>query len=243
VKPVRGRRLLADAVRDEVRQAIMSGELRPGERLPSEQELTETFRVSRVTIREAIRGLVEEGFLSRQQGVGTYVTDRPRLRNTLDRNFSVTQLIEGLGRRPGNQAVSVERLAAPADVAERLALALGEEILRLERVRTADGDPVVYSVEYLESRLLPDDAELGRLSRSLYQLLADQGRHVHHAVATILPAIADEILAKKLGVQRGAPLLHLVQVDYGADERPLVYSLEWYDAAAIDFTVYRRGPA
>jgi DNA-binding GntR family transcriptional regulator len=88
---VRARPLLSDVVRSELRRAIISGEFGPGAKLPNEEQLRERFAVSRITLREAVRGLIEDGYVVRRQGSGTYVTHRPALRNSLDTNFSILQ--------------------------------------------------------------------------------------------------------------------------------------------------------
>ena len=76
------RPLLTDVVRDELRRAVITGGYEPGSKLPNEDALAERFDVSRPTVREAVRGLVEEGYLIRRQGSGTFVTGRPLLRNS-----------------------------------------------------------------------------------------------------------------------------------------------------------------
>ena len=95
------RKLAVDVVRDALRERV-AGSCAPGDRMPSEAELAREYGVSRLTLREAVRGLVEEGYLTRRQGDGTFVTQRPRLRNNLDVNFGVTQLVESMGMTPGS---------------------------------------------------------------------------------------------------------------------------------------------
>ena len=164
------RKLLTDVVRDRLRQSILSGTYSPGDKLPPEPELSDAYGVSRVTLREAVRGLVEEGYLSRQHGLGTYVTEKPRLRNNLDVNFGPTQLIQNLGMTPGNRDVDIRQEEASERVAKALALEAGQPVARIERVRTADGKPIVFSVEFIPMSLLGNDAETFRnLSGSLYE--------------------------------------------------------------------------
>ena len=222
----------------------MSGAYAPGDKLPAEPELAEAYNVSRITLREAVRGLAEEGYLSRQHGLGTYVTRKPRLRNNLDVNFGVTHLIRGMGLEPGNEDVRVSEEAATDAVARNLAIEPGEPVARLERVRTADGVPIVYSVEFVPTASL--GGELGTLrdlEGSLYDLLADLGHGVVHGVANLKPVVADDVLARRLRVEAGDPLLHLSQVDNGANDRPELFSLEWYRGEDLEVTVYRKGPS
>ncbi|MEW6635485.1 MAG: GntR family transcriptional regulator [Actinomycetota bacterium] len=237
------RRLLTDIVRDELRQSILTEVYSPGDKLPSETELADKYNVSRVTLREAVRGLVEEGYLSRQHGLGTYVTEKPRLRNNLDVNFGVTQLIQSMGMRPGNRDVHILEEEASERVRRALALGAGQAVARIERIRTADDEPIVYSTEFIPISLLDGDiGGLRNLSGSLYRFLGDLGYRVHHGVVTIEPVVATKVMARKLNVEPGKPLLHFAQVDYGEEGRPYLFSLEWYRSELLQVTVYRRGP-
>jgi DNA-binding GntR family transcriptional regulator len=234
---------LADVVRDELRRSIVGGTYAPGDKLPSETELAEIYNVSRVTLREAVRGLLEAGYVTRQHGLGTYVTKRPRLRNNLDVNFGVTHLIEAMGMTPGNRAVEVLEEKASERVARALGLEPEEQVVRVERVRTADGDPIVYSVEFIPRTFLPKGVEdLGALRGSLYDLLADLGHPVHHGIGKIKPMVADQKTARCLGLEVGAPVLYLEQVDYGSNDEAQLLALEWYRGEDVDMTVYRKGP-
>ena len=221
----------------------MSGSYAPGDKLPAEPELAAAYGVSRITLREAVRGLAEEGYLSRQHGIGTYVTKKPRLRNNLDANFGVTQLIRSMGLTPGNQDVRISEEAATDVVARALAVEPGQPVARLERVRTADGNPIVYSEEFIPMASLGGNLHaLRRLAGSLYELLANLGHPVDHGVVSIRPVLADQEISQRLGVKKGAPLLHMEQVDYGPGDRPELLSLEWYGGEDLEVVVYRKGP-
>jgi GntR family transcriptional regulator len=115
-------RVLPALVRDEMAARISSGEWRPGQRLPSEPELAASFGVSRSTLREALRSLEEDGFLTRARRAGTFVTHRPRLLNNLDVNFGVTDLIRSMGLRPGTENLKSYRALATEEEAKRLSL-------------------------------------------------------------------------------------------------------------------------
>jgi DNA-binding GntR family transcriptional regulator len=241
--PPRGRRrrLLVDVVRDSLRDAILAGDYGPGDLLPAEAELAARYDVSRLTLREAVRGLAEEGFVSRQQGVGTYITSLPRLQNNLSDNFGVTDLIAGLGLEPGGEVLDVSTEPASDRVARAINIAPHEPVTRLERVRTAEGDPIVYSIEYVARDIGADAKALATHGGSLYALLEAAGVELHHGVAKLRAVAADRKLADRLGIRRGEPLLFLEQVDYDSNEQPHLLALEWYRADLVELSVYRRG--
>jgi GntR family transcriptional regulator len=230
--------------RETLARRIEEGKLRPGQRLPSEPDLAVSMGISRATLREALRSLEEDGFVRRVQGAGTFITHRPRLKNNLDVNFGVTDLIRSMGRRPGTDGLSVGRHKASEQEVELLQLEPGSSVVRLERIRTADREPVVFSVDVLAERLIPVGLPLERLGRgSIYSLLEEHcGVAVHQGVASIRPANADRDLAAKLGVPEGTLLLYLLQVDYDTEGRPVLLSHEHHLADAFEITVVRRGP-
>lgn len=236
------RPLLTDTVRDELRGAIESGKFQPSSKLPNESVLANTYGVSRATVREAVRGLVEEAYLRRVHGSGTYVLPRPPLQNSLDMNFSYTGLIAASGHRPGERLVSLTTETAEGRVAERLGLGPEAEVIRLERVRTADGRPAIYSVDYLPRSIVGPDLGTGRLERSIYQLLADLGHAVHHGEAAVEPAVADDHVAEVMGCRPGTLLQRLDQVDFDEAGERVMYSQEWHLPQTIELRVYRRGP-
>jgi GntR family transcriptional regulator len=242
VRTAVSRPLLTDVVRDALRRAVITGEFPPGSRLPNEDALGDRFSVSRATIREAVRGLVEEGYLSRRQGSGTFVTSRPLLRNSLDTNFSYTSYLESTGVRAGRRILGVRTIPADAAVAERLDVPPGTPVVELRRVRTADDRPAVYSVDHLPADIVDAEREREALGGSIYGMLAALGHPVRHGEAVVAPASADAELASVLGIAPGTLLQHLQQVDVSAGGRHVLYSLEWHNPDVIELRVYRRGP-
>jgi DNA-binding GntR family transcriptional regulator len=235
------RPLQADIVRDGLRRAVLAGEFPPRSNLPNETLLGARFAVSRATIREAVRGLVEEGYLIRRQGSGTYVTERPLLRNSLDVNFSYTAYLESLGVRATRRVLGVSRGPAGKVVAERLHIASADPVVQVRRVRTADDRPAIYSVDILP-RDIAGEAGDDVFGGSLYSYLAGIGHPVAHGEAILAPAAADEVLSTVLDVAPGTLLLHVEQVDVDVNGRRVMLSREWHVPSVIELRCFRRGP-
>jgi GntR family transcriptional regulator len=234
---------LSYRVREELAARIGNGGIAPGSKLPPEPELAEELGVSRPTLREALRSLEEDGFVTRTRGAGTYATYRRRLRNNLDINFGVTEAISASGMVPGTRQSTVSVEAATRDQAEALELDPGGSVIVLERVRTADTKAVVVSRDVLPASMLSVSDVAGMsLDGSLYALLEQHGHTVQHGVVTIEPSRATRPMAKRLGVKAGALLMYLRQVDYGVEGEPVLLSEEHHLAEAFEFTVVRRGP-
>jgi GntR family transcriptional regulator len=238
------RRFLRVSVRERLVGLIAGGRWRPGERLPSEPKLARDLGVSRATLRDALRSLEEDGFVTREHGAGTFVTFRPRLRNNLDVNFGVTQLIRAHGLEPGVASFSVSTELPDDECAANLALGRDEEIAVLERVRTADGEPVAFTRDFLPVAILGSPDLLERLgSESLYDLLErERGIVIGHGVAKFRPLVASERVAELLDQPEGALLLFLHQVDYDVEGRPVLIAHEYHVADAFEVAVVRRGP-
>jgi GntR family transcriptional regulator len=233
------------SVHDELRQRIDQGKFPTGARLPSEPDLAAELRVSRATLREALRALEGEGLLRRRRGSGTYVAELPRVANSLDLNFGVTEAIRSAGMRAGIAQGRHWTEPVPAAEAARLGLEPGQDVLVVERVRTAEGKPVVLSRDIFPSRLVGDRAQVVEemLHRSIYEVLEqDLGIVIHHGVARFRPGRADHAVASRLGVPRGELLLYIWQVDYAEDGAAVLSSHEFHLADAFDFSVVRRGP-
>jgi GntR family transcriptional regulator len=216
-----------------------------GSQLPPEPELAAELGVSRATLREALRSLEEEGLLRRTRGSGTFVADRPRMANNLDANFGVSDAIRFSGMEPGTEQGTLRVDAASADEAERLDIEPGEDVVVVDRVRTADGRPVVLSRDILPKRLTNDDpAILTKLeSSSVYEVLErDLGIVIHHGLAIFRPTRADGHVASRLRIPRETLLLYIRQVDFDEAGRPVVSSHEHHLADAFEFSVVRRGP-
>ena len=235
----------ATRVRDELTQRIDRGVLPAGSRLPSEPALATELGVSRATLREALRALESEGLVRRMWGAGTFVADGRRVANSLDLNFGVTDAIRAAGMTAG--IASARHSMEPATVSEaaRLGVPPGSDLLVVERVRTADGKPVVLSRDILPGRLFVDRPALAdeMLTRSIYEVLERElGLVIHHGVASFRPVRADVTVARQLGIPRGELLLAIWQVDYMEDRTAILSSYEYHLADAFDFTVLRRGP-
>jgi DNA-binding GntR family transcriptional regulator len=239
---VRNRPLLPDVVRSELRRAIVGGEFPPGSKLPNEEALCTRFGVSRITLREAVRGLIEDGYVSRRQGAGTFVTSGPALRNSLDTNFSYTEYLESTGIKPSKKVLDAHRMPADAEIAADLNLKGDAEVVRVRRVRIAGRKPAIYSIDCLPADIVDARRDLKAFGQSLYKLLGSRGHVIDHARTIITPVVATPEISKILEVPAGTPVQHLKQVDFDTAGRPVMRSLEWHVPSVIELRVYRRGP-
>jgi GntR family transcriptional regulator len=240
-------RVRRSAERQSVRRRVLArlASLRPGDRLPAEPQLAAELDVSRPTLREALRSAEDAGLILRRPGLGTVKTHQPSLANDLSVNTGVTDLIVAHGLEPGSRDMTVDLRLASEEQARRLGLERPARVWVIDRVRTADGMPVIASRDVVaEGVFKPRELTKDALDdRSVYGHLSDKRRPVHHGVASIHPVAADAELARRLEVKEGTLLLKLVQVDYDVSGRPVLLSYEHHLPDAFEFTVSRRGPA
>jgi GntR family transcriptional regulator len=233
---------LVSHVRTQLLEEIDDGRLVTGDKLPNEYELADRFQVSRQTVREAIQSLLISGHLLRLRGTGTFVTTAPS-RHALDTNVSYTAMIRDAGLEPGETVLQVLRRPATAGEVNALELGLGSDdtVVEVERIRSGNGRPLIYSRDRIPAGLLGDVThEL--LSDSLYAMLEVAGHRVVGATARLLPVLANLRLAELLQVAPSAPLLHIHQVDRDAADTAVMQSDEWHVADAFDVIVNRRAP-
>jgi GntR family transcriptional regulator len=216
----------AEGAAHEIERRVLMGEYPVGSQLPGENELASSVGISRTTLREAVGRLVAKGLLRREQGRGTYVHGRSGIRISmlLEANLSISDMIRDMGMTPETIEVEASIEVPPEDVA----LALGrpglDKTLVLRRLRTADGEPAVYSVDYLIIDAgLPLDAASYRFS--VYELLARHyGLPVTSGYARLRAGTVGEPLATKLHVTSGSLALVLSQVHALSDGRIVMYS-------------------
>ena len=240
-------RTLARQVRERLRTKLLDGSLPPGSQLPSEIELARSFGVSRTSLREAVLQLEQDGLLLRRHGHGTFVRSTQLLHTRLNMNLSATELIRAHGMEPRTQDVGIQHSDASAHEAERLGLTEGAPVIVLERVRTADGRPVVFTRDVISATLFEaasvDPVELASYTQSLYQFFVDRlQRSVVDGIARISPEVASGQLAARLKVPVATPLLLLEQLDSDASGNRVLLSWDHYVADVFEFIVHRRGP-
>ena len=238
------RKTLTEIAQQELRQAITGGRFQPGSQLPTEAELCEVLGVSRTVVREALRVLEDDALVARRHGVGTFVRNHSIIKN-LNFNFGITEMIESAGLKSGTSYLGIKKETADEEKARQLSVPLGTPVITVERVRTADGRPVVYSLDTLAEALIQRtdfDPQLLRTA-SIYNILQTSlGEVIEYGIARLLPVVAPRHVAEKLNLPPNALTLYIVQTDYSSGDKPLVYSCEYHLPDAFDFVVWRRGP-
>lgn len=218
----------------QIEQAIESGDLPAGYRLDNEISLADQFGLSRPTVRRAIEELVGKGLLVRKRGVGTQVV-HGRVRREVD----LTSLYDDLARTGQNPRTRVLHQAvepATAQVAEELGIEVGADVLRLERLRYAHGEPLAVLRNWLPEALL-DHESVDFEANGLYELMRARGVHMRVARQRIGARAATAREARLLGERRNAPLLTMERATFDDFGRAVEWGSHAYRSDAYSFEV------
>ncbi|MHB1610894.1 MAG: GntR family transcriptional regulator [Sulfobacillus sp.] len=202
-----------------IKAQIQDGRLAPGDRVPSERELSDQFGMSRMTARQALIELVREGLLYREQGRGTFVAVR-KVSQGLLTVTSFTEDMHSRGIVPSSVILSLTTEAPSLPDRERLRLDLGHQMVRVRRLRLGDGRPMALEEASLPQSLVEGIEEHDLSRGSLYEFLKSRQIELQGAHQTLEAILADEEQAMLLAVPQGAPLLLLERLSYDQFERP-----------------------
>ena len=209
------------------RELLSGNSVKPGDRFPSERELARAYRVSRVTANKVLSNLVAEGLLERRAGIGMFVTDNRSLHTSLREMESFTEHARALGMVPKTQVLdfrSLDQLEVPEAVRVGMQLASGEQVTYTERLRLADGEPVILEFRWLRAALVPG-LQPSDLEGSCYALLEEKfDLALTGERYSIQARNLTEEQARKLGVQPRAAALMVEGPGY-ADHNRVV----WYE--------------
>lgn len=223
---------------EALRQQIQSTKLNPGESFPSERELAERYGVSRMTVRQALHRLRQEGLIYHERGVGTFVSSRKIDVHTRNlRGFSDEMI--SLGFKPSSHVLELKCESADEEMARDLNLETDEEVFHLERLRLADDEPMAFEITYLPSRICPGLDKIDLTKNSLYQILVKKYNvQMHHAAESLEAAAATKFTAKQLGIKTGTPVLVVHRVVFSESNQPLESAYTTYRADRYRATFY-----
>jgi GntR family transcriptional regulator len=225
-------------ISEYLRLMIENSDLKPGERVPSENELVAQYTVSRNTARLAINALISQGMVYRVQGKGTYVTPS-RLRFEIYQLSGFSEEVRRMGLAPSSRLLRMERMEPSVKVAQHLGLAPRQQVYFIERLRLADDEPMAVNLSYLPCDLVPDleneDLERG----SLYEILERKfGLQPMRAEQVVRPAAATIYEAELLQVRPGYPLLVVEGTIVLEDGRPVEWTRILYRGDRYEFMIH-----
>lgn len=208
---------------NELKSRIDSMMYRPGEILPSENELVEEFNVTRVTIRNAIKKLKDEGIIRTEKGKGSFV-NQPKLIQSLDRIYSFGKDIDEQGYNLEREVLEIYKEIPDSYIKKHLQLQEGELVIAIKAVRKLEDKPVIIQMSYIPLKVVPDVTISDLKSNTIYNVFETKYNiKLLKAKEYLDPIAADEWCSNALGIDIGNLLFLTERITYAAEEIPVEY--------------------
>lgn len=224
---------------EDLKDDIISGAYATGDKIPSELELANSYNVSRITVRRAISELCDEGYLIKRQGKGTFVTP-PKIQRkiTQDQNvlsFTATCAMSGI--RAGAEMLEAKKCLSRQDEQTILHLEDGSNVVYIQRVRTADGAPVMLENNFFPSPEFDNLLNENLNDCSLFEILRQKyGRFPASRSATkVEVARASHDLARILHIAPGDPLFYMTATILDQKDKPIFVGRQYFVASRFTF--------
>ena len=215
-------------IRAQLLSAMKDGEYAACQRLPRENVLAEKLGISRTQLRDILASLEREGFITRRHGVGTIINRHVlNVQTRMDIEVEFLDMIRQSGYEPAVASVRVSEEGAP--------------VIRVARLCTADGRPAIYCEDVLDKALVRGSYTIKDLKLPIFHFLQQFcGVYPYLDLTDLQPVVADAALAEIFQVPMGTPLLHMDEVDYDIDGRPVFCSTEYFIDGIFRHTVMRK---
>jgi GntR family transcriptional regulator len=228
---------LYEQIKEILRARVLDGTYKPHEQLPSESEMMTAFNVSRITVRQALNDLQNEGLVFRIHGKGTFVS-KPKAFQDLGRLQGFGEAMRKMGYETFARVVSMRTVVPSAQVQERLQLSKRAKVTELQRIRFLNREPISLDVTYLPADIGARLAKEDLASRDIFVILEnDYGMSLGHADLQIGSTLADERLAGQLQVEEGSPVLVIERTTHTSDGTPIDYEHLYYRGDAFQYKV------
>jgi GntR family transcriptional regulator len=233
----KGGKALYIQIKDIYRQKILSGELKPGDKIESEMEIQKKYGVSRITARQAILDLEKEGMVNRGRGKGTFVIWKPAIKEHLSTIRSFTHEMQLHGRVPGTSNFTIKREEVDDNIAEIFSLPKeNREMYCFRRVRTADDVKLVYVVSYFPLDVeipLEDDMENPDSYDSLAEFKAGTPTRIEEEFSAEIP---DDEVRSSLNIPKTQPVLARKRISYDSNDDIIDYTVCYYRGDLYTYT-------
>jgi GntR family transcriptional regulator len=221
-------------IENDIKEKLKSGTLKEGDMIPSENELKDMYNVSRMTVRQALNNLVNEGYLYRHKGKGTFV-NLTKIEKRIQGLLSFSEEMKRMNRMVKNKIISVETLEADDEVSAKLLLNKGELVYLVNRVRYADDIPVLFEQLYVPKNIVKElNEEI--MSGSFYHYIERELKlKISYSIQNIEAKIATNKVTGYLEVTNGSPILFITLNSFLDNNRPFEYVKSYYRADQYRF--------
>ena len=220
-----------------LREQIEEGSLKKNEKLPSENELSDTFEVSRVTVRRALQTLENEQLIYRCQGLGSFVSDH-RTHQSFAQLKDFDEELAGSSLQASSKVISLRQEKVSEEVASYLNLKEDSVVVKLERIRLGNGQPIAYDITWLPvfyGQLIEgfdlEETTIFKVLENEFEISVEKGCYRLEAT------VANATLASHLDVEEDTPLLLINRISYTIGDKPIYFQKRFYRNDKIVFEV------
>jgi GntR family transcriptional regulator len=227
-----------EALEDWITNGLQDGSLCPGDRLPSENELSEKLKVSPITVKRALDDLRRQGLIQRIQGRGSFIAEQQKIYLPLNRLFSLTHLTLQQGMTPARRTLSIAEQSPNPRLADSLDIGMEDTVFKLVRMRLMDDNPVAVETTYLPSQLFPDFFAIYSDQVSLYDLLAE---HYHQeavrAEDVVTPVLIRPNDARLFEIPVGSLAILIQRLAFNPQNRPIESTKTVFRGDLVSFSI------
>jgi GntR family transcriptional regulator len=228
-------------ISEAILEIIERDHLEPHSQIPSEDQLGQIFKVSKMTVRQALAKLVSDGILERRQGSGTFVAEK-KIERKATKLVSFFEDMENKGMVPSSRVIEKKVIPTSNHITKLLRVLEDERILKITRLRFANDTPLAINCAYISEKLCPNllEEELDHIS--LTSLIEDRCQfRMEYALQNIQAVKATAYEASLLEIKKGDPLLLMERIMFNREHMPVVYYLTWLrgDRYTFSSTLYR----
>jgi GntR family transcriptional regulator len=239
---------LANQVEQILVDRIKTGVYLPGGKMPTEVQLAEEFDVSRATIRSAFDAMTASHIIVRRHGVGTFVSQAAQLANPLDQSIDFLKLITSSGFSAEFTELFSRIIIPPEDVLRKLDLDQGQRVLEVHKVFTADGNPVIYSLNYVPEWVFQDHISVDLVlipgaTEPFFSFFRDLCKcELKYYLSDVYVGMPTDfpLITEPMNVTQDTPILVIDEVGFDTQERPVNYAIEYLPGNRMRFSLVRK---
>lgn len=230
-----GNKPLYNQIREYLLDRIVDGTYPPHSQIPSENELGELFNVSRITVRQALTQLQQEGLIFKVHGKGSFVS-RPKAFQNVSQLQGFAEAMTGMGYEIFNQVKFFDFVAAPIHVAAKLKLPVGTKVAEIKRVRLLNRKPVSFEITYLPESIGIQLQQVDLVTTDIFLAIEQQFQiPLGHADLNIDAILADDELSSFLQVEHNAPILRVERLTHNNQGQPIDFEYLYFSGDAFQY--------
>lgn len=241
-EPLRDKQTLVIKLRDRISDLMRETGLKPGDKLPTEAELTQRFKISRPVVREALKLLEQDNLIYAEHGRGRFVS--PMSAVQVDRPITVFESVTDMTRHYGyetvNKVLSIAEEAPSELVARQLQILGGERVIRIERLRLHRDQPIMYCIDYVPRGIVSARLYDIDWSGSLLALLESYRNRPRMSAASVSAVTLPDEVIERNDLRDFGPALLIAETCFNAAGMPVNYAMDYHRGSHFSFSFARK---